>query len=29
VTVDFEQAGKQALDTRSIRLDVVDEGEVE
>ena len=29
VTVDFEQAGKQALDTRVVRLDVVDDGDLE
>ena len=29
VTVDFENAGKQALDTRAVRLDVMDDGEVE
>jgi hypothetical protein len=29
VTVDFEQSGKQALDTRVVRLDVVDDGDVE
>ncbi|MCE3288008.1 MAG: hypothetical protein K0R83_20 [Caulobacter sp.] len=29
VTVDFEQAGKRALDMRSVRLDVVDDGDDE
>ncbi len=29
VTVDFEHAGKQALDTRTVRLDVLDDGEFE
>lgn len=29
VTVDFENAGKQALDTRAVRLDVMDDGETE
>ena len=29
VTVDFEHAGKQALDTRVVRLDVVDDGDDE
>ena len=27
VTVDFEHAGKQALDTRAVRLDVMDDGD--
>jgi len=27
VTVDFEQAGKQALDARTVRLEVVEDGE--
>lgn len=27
VTVDFENAGKQALDTRVVRLDVVEDGD--
>ena len=27
VTVDFENAGKQALDTRVVRLDVIEDGD--